>query len=232
MVRTAEAAGLIHHLLAFFLILFIPVWDRLETRRLRADRSSASRIRSYRMTIAFLWTATLLLLATTPWSWFGTAPGVPFHSHRAQLIVAGALAAAFSLGIVAPVIMAARSPEMTATMREQLARLDFFLPQTPRERPWFAALSVSAAICEEILFRGFLPAYFMVFGLAPVAAFLLAAVVFGIDHGYQGWTGVALTGAIALIFTALFVLSGSLWLPMVVHALLDLRILVLLRGAD
>jgi membrane protease YdiL (CAAX protease family) len=55
--------------------------------------------------------------------------------------------------------------------------------------------------------------------------------VFGIDHGYQGWSGVLLTGVLALIFTALFVLSGSLWLPMAVHALLDLRILVLLRGA-
>lgn len=223
---------MIHHLLALFLILCIPLWDRVETKRLKADRSPASRIRSYRTTIGWLWTATLLLLATTPWRWFGAAPGVTFIAHRTQLIIAGAMAVAFTLGIIAPVIMATRSPAMAAQMREQLARLDFFLPQSPRERGWFALVSISAAICEEILFRGFLPAYFMALGMPAVAAFLVAAVVFGIDHGYQGWTGVVLTGVIALIFTALFLLSGSLWLPMVVHALLDLRILVLLRGAD
>jgi membrane protease YdiL (CAAX protease family) len=157
---------------------------------------------------------------------------VTFLSHRARHIAAGALAVAFTLGIIGPVIMATRSPALAAQMREQLAHLDFFLPQSPRERGWFALVSLSAAICEEILFRGFLPAYFVALGLPTVAAFLLAAVVFGIDHGYQGWSGVVLTGVIALIFTALFVLSGSLWLPMVVHALFDLRILLLTRSVN
>jgi membrane protease YdiL (CAAX protease family) len=221
----------IHHLLAIFLIFCIPLWDRIETRRLKADRSPDSRIRSYRTTLGWLWAATLVLLVTTAWGWFGTAPSLAFASHRGSVIAAGALAVAFTIGIIGPVIMATRSAELAATMREQLARLDFFLPHGSRERGWFALVSISAAICEEILFRGFLPAYFMALGLPAVAAFLLAAVVFGIDHGYQGWSGVLLTGVLALIFTALFVLSGSLWLPMVVHALFDLRILVLLRGA-
>jgi membrane protease YdiL (CAAX protease family) len=222
----------IHHLLALFLIFCIPLWDRIETRRLKADRSPDSRIRSYRTTLGWLWSATLVLLVTTAWGWFGAAPEVTFLSHRARHIAAGALAVAFTLGIIGPVIMATRSPALAAQMREQLAHLDFFLPQSPRERGWFALVSVSAAICEEILFRGFLPAYFVALGLPTVAAFLLAAVVFGIDHGYQGWSGVVLTGVIALIFTALFVLSGSLWLPMVVHALFDLRILLLTRSVN
>jgi membrane protease YdiL (CAAX protease family) len=34
----------------------------------------------------------------------------------------------------------------------------------------------------------------------------------------------------ALGFTALFVASHSLWLPIVVHALVDLRVLLLWRG--
>jgi membrane protease YdiL (CAAX protease family) len=42
--------------------------------------------------------------------------------------------------------------------------------------------------------------------------------------------GVVVTTFLALGFTALFVASGSLWMPMAVHALIDLRVLLSLAG--
>ena len=54
-----------------------------------------------------------------------------------------------------------------------------------------------------------------------------AAIIFGIDHGYQGWMDVILTALLALVLTLLFYGSGSLLVPMVAHALIDPRILLL-----
>ncbi|MGZ8457901.1 MAG: CPBP family intramembrane glutamic endopeptidase, partial [Gemmatirosa sp.] len=47
---------------------------------------------------------------------------------------------------------------------------------------------------------------------------------------YQGPLGTGATALMALGLTALFVASHSLWLPILVHALVDLRVLLLWRG--
>lgn len=101
----------------------------------------------------------------------------------------------------------------------------------PRNRPelgWGAALSVNAGVVEEALFRLALPALLVVVTGEPVSAFLLAALVFGALHAYQGWVGVLATGVVGLLFTALYVVSGSIGLAMLVHALFDLRTLVVI----
>jgi membrane protease YdiL (CAAX protease family) len=91
-------------------------------------------------------------------------------------------------------------------------------------------MSVSAGICEELLYRGFLLRWLDARGLGLWAAVLLAALAFMLAHTYQGLVGMLSVGVLALVFTALFFLAGSLWPAMLVHALLDLRILVLWRG--
>jgi membrane protease YdiL (CAAX protease family) len=114
---------------------------------------------------------------------------------------------------------------------KQLEGLRFFLPATRKERWWFAALSVTAGICEEILFRGFLLRYLhtspLQLGLGW--AVLAAAVVFGTHHAYQGVRGFFSTSLGALIFTGILLLTGSLWTGMVCHAAADLSLLVYWR---
>ena len=104
----------------------------------------------------------------------------------------------------------------------------------PRNRPelgWGAALSINAGLVEESLFRLALPALLVIVTGEPVSAFVLAALVFGALHAYQGWIGVVATGVVGLLFTALYVVSGSIGLAMLVHALLDLRTLVVIPAA-
>lgn len=104
----------------------------------------------------------------------------------------------------------------------------------PRNRPelgWGAALSVNAGVVEEALFRLALPALLVIVTGEPVSAFVLAALVFGALHAYQGWAGVLATGVVGLLFTAIYVLSGSIGLAMLVHALFDLRTLVVIPVA-
>lgn len=104
----------------------------------------------------------------------------------------------------------------------------------PRNRPelgWGTALSINAGIVEEALFRLAMPALLVVVTGEPVSAFVLAALVFGALHAYQGWAGVLATTVIGVFFTLLYVVSGSIALAMLVHALFDLRSLVVIPMA-
>jgi membrane protease YdiL (CAAX protease family) len=109
-----------------------------------------------------------------------------------------------------------------------LGNIASLLPRNRSELRWGAALSVNAGIVEEALFRLALPALLVVVTGEPISAFVLAALIFGALHAYQGWVGVVATSVVGLLFTVLYVLSGSIVLVMLVHALFDLRTLVVI----
>ena len=58
-----------------FLAIGIPLWDRRETRLLKAEPTAANRIRSYQKTIGWLWAATLFLLLTSSTAQLLVPPG-------------------------------------------------------------------------------------------------------------------------------------------------------------
>ena len=221
----------LHLLLVAFLIVGLPVWDRRETRRLKTSPDPRVRLRSYQKTILWQIAAAALLLATVPLHALFTAPVTPrelgIDIGPAQAIP---ILAAMLVGAAAPVLLARRKGSAEPSIPAQLAAIDFFLPRGRRERAWFAAMCVAVGVCEEIVFRGFLIRFLAAgppLALGMAGGIAAAALIFGIDHGYQGITGMLATGVLALVFTALFLITGSLWIPMVVHALLDLRVLLL-----
>ena len=65
------------------------------------------------------------------------------------------------------------------------------------------------------------------------AALVLSSVFFGLGHSYQGKSGAVRTGLVGLVFAILYVVSGSIWLPIIGHAVFDIlqgkMILELLR---
>ena len=96
------------------------------------------------------------------------------------------------------------------------------LPHSRRDMMHFGLVSLTAGICEEILFRGFLIWYLS--ALVPqVPALLIAALLFGMAHAYQGTRGVIQTGIVGLGLVALYVLTETLWVPMAVHLFVDLN---------
>jgi len=109
----------------------------------------------------------------------------------------------------------------------QLRPVAALLPRTPAERRVFALLALTAGICEELLYRGF--------GLAALrwaapdlsrpGLIAITAATFGLAHLYQGRLGVILTGLVGAYFAWIAISIGSLVPVMVLHALLDLRIL-------
>ncbi len=102
------------------------------------------------------------------------------------------------------------------------------LPRTPGERRLFALVGVTAGVCEEWLYRGFFLAVVAALsgGLPTGVLVVVAAAAFGIAHAYQGRAGIALTGLLGGVLAALYLQTGSLLLPVVLHAVIDLRFLL------
>jgi membrane protease YdiL (CAAX protease family) len=124
-----------------------------------------------------------------------------------------------------------RSETTRARVAKSLERLSFILPGTAEERRWFVLVAITAGVSEEILYRGFLIQYFreLPVHVGLTEALVMSACVFGIAHVYQGIMGMVQTAILGAVFGVLFVTTGSLFFPMVLHALVDLRILLILR---
>jgi len=95
------------------------------------------------------------------------------------------------------------------------------LPRTHEERHAFGALSVAAGFGEEISYRGYALSV-LVPVLGVPGAVLLTSGVFGVLHGYQGVLGIFRTGVMGGMLAWGFLASGSLWPPIIAHALIDL----------
>ncbi|HEV7950578.1 MAG TPA: CPBP family intramembrane glutamic endopeptidase [Glaciihabitans sp.] len=102
------------------------------------------------------------------------------------------------------------------------------LPRNRGELIYGALLGTNAGIVEELLFRFALPA--LIFGIVAdgVLAFGASAVLFGVLHLYQGPAGVTSSIVLGVIFSLIYILSGSLLLVVVLHVLFDLRSLLLI----
>jgi membrane protease YdiL (CAAX protease family) len=102
------------------------------------------------------------------------------------------------------------------------------LPRNRAELKWGAALAINAGVVEELLFRLALPA--LIFGVtgSAVAAVAASILIFGLLHAYQGLPGIIGSVILGTAFMAIYLATGSIVVAIVVHALFDLRSLVLI----
>jgi membrane protease YdiL (CAAX protease family) len=102
------------------------------------------------------------------------------------------------------------------------------LPRTAGERRLFTVVGLTAGLCEEWLYRGFFLAVVAALTGGPPTPVLVlvAAAAFGLAHAYQGAAGVLTTAVLGGVLAALYLETGSLLLPVVLHAAIDLRFLL------
>jgi membrane protease YdiL (CAAX protease family) len=213
----------IDHLIFAILLLFPLVelrwtWPRY-LARLAAGVPNA-RLNFYRSILLEEWIATAALLAY----WAGT------HRPLQALLLVPASPVRFAVGMAVALVLIAlltlqnkairARPEVMPRLRKKLAYGEPLLPHTCAERWRFHAVSITAGVCEETLFRGFLLWYFAVWvGVWPAA--VLSSIVFGIGHTYLGVRQIPNTAIIGLMMATLAILSGSLWPAMLLHAAID-----------
>ena len=218
-------AGILDHLLALLLIVAMPVkgmreYDRM-LEKLRVGEPGV-RLKMYRQTLMQQWGLVAVLLAV----WFlGSRTlislGLDFD-FGVKALIGWVLAIAIAVALLLQTRSVLRSSESMSAVRQELESLRDLIPHNTRESQLFAALSVTAGICEELLYRGFLLAYFESL-LGIWLAMVLSSVAFGLGHAYQGVRGIFKTAGIGLAMAILFVLTGGLWAPMLVHAFVDLN---------
>jgi membrane protease YdiL (CAAX protease family) len=217
---------LVDHVLVFAFAAVYPLYGPFVSlpRLKRAIESGVPgmRLRAYYGTIVGQWLLAVLALTV----WLQAARPLP------ELGLALRFGWRFWVGLVialaAMVAMARQARRLLGdtskqgSLRHMLERVLFLLPHTPEELRTFRALSVTAGICEEILFRGYLIWYLSwLMGLWP--AVLVSSLLFGLAHSYQGASGILRTVLAGLLFALLYLLTRSLWIPMLLHAFIDIN---------
>jgi uncharacterized protein len=115
-----------------------------------------------------------------------------------------------------------RSAEAQAQVQKQFdAASAEMIPRTGDERRWYVLVSLTAGFCEELLFRGYLIFYLSAWMPLWTAA-LASSALFGFAHAYLGVSGVVRAAGLGLVFAALYLISGTLWLPIVLHVVVDI----------
>ena len=107
------------------------------------------------------------------------------------------------------------------------------LPRSTSERRLFGLVGVTAGVCEEWLYRGFFLAVVgaLLPGLPPAGLVLVAGMAFGLAHAYQGLSGILTTGVLGGVLAGVYLSTGSLLLPVLLHAAIDLRFLLVPSSA-
>ena len=100
------------------------------------------------------------------------------------------------------------------------------MPRNGAEIAHSVLFSVNAGFSEELFFRLLLPLLITIVVSNALVAFLAAAIIFGLVHVYQGWVGVVATTILGLLLSALYLGTGSIWIAILAHALLDVINLV------
>lgn len=151
--------------------------------------------------------------------WFADAPLLAWCVVVIVVIVA---VVATAIGL-----RAARAEEDVPTIGD----ISAMLPRNRQELLLGGVISVNAGVVEELMFRLALPA--LVYGATGSAVIAVAGsiLLFGILHLYQGAVGVIGTGLFGAIFMLLYAVSGTIAVPIMLHALFDLRSLVLIPVA-
>ena len=104
---------------------------------------------------------------------------------------------------------------------------DDFLPREIREIPAYLVMCLSAGVFEETttgdleMVTYFLPQYNFSTGL-PILAVTAPAFLFSLAHYYQGWQAVLKIFLLSLLLGIIFLSSGSIWVVMIIHFLIDL----------
>ncbi len=233
---------LLCHLLSAFLATIAPAWDFYATRRLKKNPGSVQKIGYYRTLCAWLWIASFIAVATVGFRDVFTIAPMPddavwlFRHDWVRFLVEVVITLFFGMTFLPCGIVAwkkLKNRPRTYRSADALRSFEYFFPATQRERHWWVFVCVTAGFCEETLFRGFMLHYLHVSGwtLNLTLALMISSLIFGLNHLYGGGGGGVSSAITGFLLGLLFILSGNLLLPIILHALVDLRMLAILRPA-
>jgi membrane protease YdiL (CAAX protease family) len=219
-------------LMLLFLGIAVPLLGRQRVRQLMQmpTTTKLDRLSLYASTLAFQWIAAGVILWRTGAhdiraSQLGMALPNPALAFTASVV----LAAVILLNQIMGLRRLVAQPEKMQGILPQLA-LKLF-PQDDVERLAFFALVTTVALCEELIYRGFVQRVFQDCSRGSVIfAIVGSAVFFSLAHLYQGRRGLVSTLTIGLLFSTIRAWTGSLLPCIVAHFVADITVGMLAPG--
>lgn len=218
--------GTIDLVIAGLVAIVYPIWDYFSAwprmvRTIASGRPNA-RVSVYREMLALEWIITAVIAAVwihaaRPWRLIGLALPVGW-----RLVLTVAVLAAVLMLFQAQLRAIRRlDPAKRDRVRTRQAAVSTLIPHNRVERAWFVPVAITAGLCEEFIYRGFLLWAFRPW-LGLWGAALASTVGFGFAHAYQGGRGAIRAGTLGAVFAVLAIAMGSVVPGMALHALLDL----------
>lgn len=203
--------------------VLIPWRGAVRVRQLlaRPEISSADRLTIYASTIGFQWLLTGIV------AWRALAHhitsenlGLILPSPRYTALVAAAFVLVLGgLQLVGIRRTASMPPGEPSRIRDISLRL---MPASLVEALAFSALAVTASICEEFLYRGFVFAALALATHSVALAAVGSSVLFALAHLYQGRRGLITTFVLGIIFAASRIATGNILPAVAAHLVIDL----------
>jgi membrane protease YdiL (CAAX protease family) len=207
-----------HTVLILFLQAGLVIRGLLRAGQLRA-MENPDRILIYRKTIVVQWFVFALVLAGL-WlrgSSIYSVLGERWRSLR-QFFADLGIGLIFLIGsILLTSLLTSHAQESATNQATQ-----FLLPQTGLEIAWWVVLSLTAGICEETLYRGYLQRQFTSFTKSVPFGIVLSGVLFGAAHSYQGLRQATVIASMGALGGTVAYWRKSTRPGMVAHTLQDL----------
>jgi membrane protease YdiL (CAAX protease family) len=211
--------------------------DLLGYRRSKRLPDTASRQKTYRLwiakaAIAFVLPAIIGLallgrldaIVTVPREFDALRKLLPSLAGDSRAELLGMIRGSALGGLVIGAVLATRR---NWRILKTIGNVGSLLPRNRPEIMHAAAMSIAAGISEELAFRLFLPLLVALVSGNAFVAFGVAIAAFGAMHLYQGRAGVIATTLVGALMAAIYLMTGELWLAMLLHALIDLNSLAL-----
>src|ERR1700687_980448 len=115
----------------------------------------------------------------------------------------------YCAGLIVPAFFAFLSIGRRNIPQDYLRKVGRVIPVDPSDWIWFVPASLTAGLCEEFLYCGYVLTQASAFAARFFAGFLLSSVAFGLAHVYQGRLGVLGTMITGALYATVFLLTGS-----------------------
>ena len=211
-------------LLSLFIVTTVFTEHRAATRQL----GHTSLIPSYLASIAAEWVLLGLVIAGIYRRREFLAQAF-LNRSRSFLESIGLGAAVYVVGFMAIALVSSVLYFTPLFHKRNEAAITAMAPHTPLQLLVWFGLSLSAGLCEELIFRGYLLQQLSAWTQRPIVSIFLGALLFGSVHLYEGLGAILPLAALALVFG--FVVhrfKGDLRAVVVAHTLQDFLVALLL----
>lgn len=183
--------------------------------RMGSDHERVSNLAMYSIVIALEWALLAFCLWRSDAAFVGYVARVMKDSRALLWDIPVAVGLAGFLLLISPLIVRILGQAGFASMTG-------ILPKSRAEIVLWIVLSITAGVCEETIFRGYLQQQFSGWTGSAMAGVVLQAAAFGFVHSYQGWKKVALISTWGLVFGLCVWWRKGLRANIISHALLDM----------